>query len=130
MEVAVTCAVCLKVYQQSTRDPLVLPCGHTFCRECLAAVLNISGRILCPNCRRDASISDVSKLPICYPLVSLSSSYSEIKVSTTGRVSSTARMHHFSQNYYTRKKMEKPRYKININMNSINLNLDRKPRPT
>ncbi|XP_050738587.1 E3 ubiquitin-protein ligase TRIM17-like isoform X1 [Eriocheir sinensis] len=80
MDVAVTCSVCFRVYQQGTRDPLVLPCGHTFCRVCVNAVHDISGGSLpCPTCRSKASISDVSKLPICYPLVGLSSSYSEIK---------------------------------------------------
>lgn len=129
MEAAVTCAVCLKVYQQGTRDPLVLPCGHTFCRECLAAVHNISRGILCPNCRRNANISDVSKLPICYSLVSLSFSYSEIKVNTTIRVSSTARMHHLVRIIVPGEKMEEARFKININMNYVNLNLDLRPRP-
>lgn len=71
-----TCSVCLKVYQQGTRDPLVLPCGHTFCRVCITAVHSTSGgNVICPTCRRDSGVVDVSKLPICYPLVGLSSNY-------------------------------------------------------
>ncbi|KAG0717609.1 E3 ubiquitin-protein ligase TRIM32 [Chionoecetes opilio] len=84
MEEAVTCIVCLKVYQQGTRDPLVLPCGHTFCRVCISAVQSTSrGSLICPTCRRDAGTLDISQLPICYPLVGLSSNCSDIKVSVT-----------------------------------------------
>lgn len=80
MEEAVTCFVCFKVYQQGTRDPLVLPCGHTFCRACISAVHSISrGNLICPTCRRDSGIVDINQLPICYPLASLSSNYNDIK---------------------------------------------------
>ncbi|MPC08156.1 E3 ubiquitin-protein ligase TRIM17-like [Portunus trituberculatus] len=80
MEEAVTCFVCFKVYQQGTRDPLVLPCGHTFCRFCISAVHNTSrGNLICPTCRKDSGIVDISQLPICYPLASLSSNYNDMK---------------------------------------------------
>ena len=43
-------------------DPLTTPCGHTFCRKCVARMLDHSN--LCPICRRVLSIPpDVSRLP-------------------------------------------------------------------
>ena len=36
-------------------DPLTLPCGHTFCRTCVARVLDHSD--LCPICRRKLGVS-------------------------------------------------------------------------
>ena len=36
-------------------DPLTTPCGHTFCRRCVARVLDHSAT--CPVCRRDLHIS-------------------------------------------------------------------------
>ena len=29
------CGVCFKQYNHSEKKPLSLPCGHTFCLECL-----------------------------------------------------------------------------------------------
>lgn len=40
------CQVCYSLIS----DPLTTPCGHTFCRKCVAMVLNHSD--LCPVCRR------------------------------------------------------------------------------
>ena len=39
------CAVCLDVFA----EPVSLACGHTFCRHCLAASLELAA--LCPTCR-------------------------------------------------------------------------------
>ncbi|NXG08598.1 TRI59 protein, partial [Sakesphorus luctuosus] len=49
LEEELTCAVCCGIF----RDPRVLPCSHTFCRECLQGVLQLSplSRLRCPSCR-------------------------------------------------------------------------------
>ncbi|XP_071532109.1 uncharacterized protein [Panulirus ornatus] len=78
MEEAVRCSVCSEVYQTGPRDPLVLPCGHAFCRSCLTNVY-ITGNFICPSCRRDLNHLDVQDLPRCFPLLSLSASYSEFQ---------------------------------------------------
>eukprot|EP00038_Savillea_parva_P009093 m.181218 g.181218 ORF g.181218 m.181218 type:complete len:489 (+) comp15192_c0_seq1:96-1562(+) len=63
------CAVCLDVF----RDPMITPCGHTYCRQCMDALITIrSGRtfqqreIQCPECRTIFKRSDAK------PNVSLS----------------------------------------------------------
>ena len=43
-----TCPVCLNIF----KDPVSLPCGHTFCRECSKHSLSSDKR--CPVCRKSA----------------------------------------------------------------------------
>ncbi|KAL2872472.1 putative ATP-dependent protease (CrgA) [Aspergillus lucknowensis] len=45
------CQVCYSLIL----DPLTTPCGHTFCRDCVAMALNHSN--LCPICRRKLNMS-------------------------------------------------------------------------
>uniref|UniRef100_A0A1I8IP03 RING-type domain-containing protein n=1 Tax=Macrostomum lignano TaxID=282301 RepID=A0A1I8IP03_9PLAT len=48
LEDELLCPVCLDLYT----DPVVLPCSHSLCRECLRRTLSAVGR-RCPQCRRD-----------------------------------------------------------------------------
>ena len=51
-------------------DPTTTPCGHTFCRKCLARILDHSS--LCPECRRTLFVpSSLSRQPSNKCLVSL-----------------------------------------------------------
>ncbi|XP_060689215.1 E3 ubiquitin/ISG15 ligase TRIM25-like [Hemiscyllium ocellatum] len=50
-EEELTCAVCLHVYQ----DPVILPCQHSFCLNCINNTwkdVNIESGVSCPQCRR------------------------------------------------------------------------------
>lgn len=80
MEDAVTCGVCSEFFEKGIRDPLVLPCGHTFCRSCVMNVRR-TGNFLCPICRQTHNNVDVNKLLINYSLLSLSSNYEKFQVS-------------------------------------------------
>uniref|UniRef100_UPI00358FFE18 E3 ubiquitin-protein ligase TRIM39-like n=1 Tax=Myxine glutinosa TaxID=7769 RepID=UPI00358FFE18 len=45
---ALTCSVCLKIY----KDPVTLPCGHSFCRVCIEKCWESREEDCdCPNCR-------------------------------------------------------------------------------
>jgi len=43
------CSICMVRFNVSSRKPLFLACGHTFCRECLLAI-QARGKLRCPNC--------------------------------------------------------------------------------
>ena len=48
----ITCCICEEVYNVLEKKPLVLPCGHTFCRSCLQQLKSRNDEI-CPICRRN-----------------------------------------------------------------------------
>ena len=48
------CAICM----DEINDPVVTPCNHTFCRECLVATYHSRNR-KCPLCRHRLTRSDV-----------------------------------------------------------------------
>ncbi|NXK35013.1 TRI59 protein, partial [Piprites chloris] len=71
LEEELTCAVCCGIYQ----DPRVLPCSHTFCRECLEGVLqrsdtfSVRRRLKCPSCRAVAdTAAGLQSLPVNFAL--------------------------------------------------------------
>ncbi|OCT57520.1 E3 ubiquitin-protein ligase TRIM7 [Xenopus laevis] len=48
-----SCSICLNIYT----DPVLLPCGHNFCRGCIEKVLGAqegSGAYSCPECRQES----------------------------------------------------------------------------
>ncbi|XP_056664229.1 tripartite motif-containing protein 59-like isoform X1 [Monodelphis domestica] len=57
-----TCSICYSIFE----DPRVLPCSHTFCRKCLENVLQASGNLTCPACKRIIEIPapGIESLPI------------------------------------------------------------------
>ena len=42
----VTCEMCQSVFS----DPKMLPCGHTFCKNCLINWNELKGALICPKC--------------------------------------------------------------------------------
>ncbi|XP_074485972.1 E3 ubiquitin-protein ligase TRIM39-like [Sebastes fasciatus] len=42
------CSICLDVFT----DPVSIPCGHNFCKNCINEHWNTSGRYLCPMCKK------------------------------------------------------------------------------
>eukprot|EP01103_Thecamoeba_quadrilineata_P006164 TRINITY_DN1588_c0_g1_i1.p1 TRINITY_DN1588_c0_g1~~TRINITY_DN1588_c0_g1_i1.p1 ORF type:complete len:232 (-),score=41.86 TRINITY_DN1588_c0_g1_i1:417-1112(-) len=51
------CLLCMRLLY----EPITTPCGHTFCRECLARSLDLSNR--CPMCRALVFINIASHAP-------------------------------------------------------------------
>lgn len=56
------CAICAKLLH----EPVTTPCGHTFCRACLARALDF--RDACPLCRAVVHMADASSLPVTHVL--------------------------------------------------------------
>lgn len=61
-----SCDVCVEPYNGKNKKPRVLPCGHTFCEQCLQS---FEGTLkACPKCRREWS-GNTDSLVSCYQLI-------------------------------------------------------------
>ncbi|XP_058043589.1 tripartite motif-containing protein 59 isoform X2 [Ahaetulla prasina] len=84
-EEELTCSICYSIFD----DPRVLPCSHTFCRNCLESILQISGNfsiwrplrlpLKCPNCRSIVEIppSGTDALPVNFALKAIIEKYQQ-----------------------------------------------------
>ncbi|XP_038180510.1 tripartite motif-containing protein 59-like [Arvicola amphibius] len=80
-----TCPICYSIF----KDPRVLPCSHTFCKNCLESVLQATRNSLlwrhlripfkCPNCRRIIEISStgIESLPVNFALRAIIEKYQQ-----------------------------------------------------
>jgi hypothetical protein len=80
MEDLLTCGICLDHFNTTTKVPLSLICGHTFCKPCLTLISPKAKGVICP---LDSSIDprEVSSIPKNYSLIeiiSLTSSKSSL----------------------------------------------------
>ncbi|XP_045585951.1 uncharacterized protein [Procambarus clarkii] len=74
MEEVLCCGVCSEEYSGGARDPVTLPCGHTFCRPCLHTLEKTNG-VACPACRKTHSAVTVACLPPSYTILNLLDNY-------------------------------------------------------
>ncbi|XP_043347825.1 tripartite motif-containing protein 59 isoform X3 [Dermochelys coriacea] len=84
-EEELTCSICYSIFE----DPRVLPCSHTFCRNCLESILQLSSNfsiwrplrlpLKCPNCRSIVEIppSGTESLPINFALKAIIDKYQQ-----------------------------------------------------
>ncbi|XP_057479281.1 E3 ubiquitin-protein ligase KEG-like [Actinidia eriantha] len=69
-----TCSICHANYDDDQSAPLMLQCGHCFCKQCLLRIFSASPStaLPCPECRRVSVVGNsVSALPKNFPLLSL-----------------------------------------------------------
>ncbi|XP_066957680.1 uncharacterized protein [Macrobrachium rosenbergii] len=81
MEEAITCAVCSEEYRSGKHDPLILQCGHTFCRSCITNIKD-SKKHFCPTCRDEIGEDTYEKLPMNFSILSLSENMPQFKPKT------------------------------------------------
>ncbi|KAM6063178.1 tripartite motif-containing protein 59 isoform 1-T3 [Chlamydotis macqueenii] len=84
-EEELTCSICYSIFE----DPRVLPCSHTFCRNCLEGVIQLSSTfsvwrplrvpLKCPNCRTIVEIpaAGTESLPINFALKAIIEKYQQ-----------------------------------------------------
>lgn len=59
---AFECGICALVFNNSSRVPIILECGHSFCKDCLRRKLGPHKH--CPYCRNPIR-KDLEHLPRC-----------------------------------------------------------------
>jgi hypothetical protein len=59
---AFECGICALVFNNSSRAPIILECGHSFCKDCLLRKLGPHKH--CPYCRNPIR-KDLEHLPRC-----------------------------------------------------------------
>lgn len=82
MEELTQCTVCFHSYDNQNKLPLMLLCGHTFCKECLDELYQLNSVISCPQ-DRSIDIRQLDKIPknIAFlQLVQEISSHQKLKV--------------------------------------------------
>ena len=63
-----TCSICLGPFD----TPRMLPCGHSFCIDCLQSLITRGDRN-CPDCRKVFPNQSAHKFPINYAVMSVKS---------------------------------------------------------
>lgn len=58
---AMRCLICFHEYAMPAKVPKVLPCGHTFCGECITLMIRV-GTLTCPTCRATARAAGPGQL--------------------------------------------------------------------
>ncbi|KAK7083187.1 hypothetical protein SK128_013132 [Halocaridina rubra] len=94
MEDAVTCSICSEEYKSGKHDPLIFPCGHTFCRQCIEGVKKTKN-IACPTCREPCDESKINELAMNYSILSLSENLTHFKWPTLSVLLSEKTPHAF-----------------------------------
>ncbi|XP_068203098.1 E3 ubiquitin-protein ligase TRIM32-like [Palaemon carinicauda] len=70
MDEVLTCDVCSEAYREGIYEPLMLNCGHTFCRCCIAILRRIEHHS-CPTCREKIEESAFDNLPVNFAILSI-----------------------------------------------------------
>lgn len=63
-----SCGICFESYNEGERKPLLLPCSHSFCQNCLQTLESI-GKKDCAFCKKSWGQSTFKNFPICYQLI-------------------------------------------------------------
>ncbi|XP_069194021.1 uncharacterized protein [Procambarus clarkii] len=64
------CSVCYNDYDDNQLRPRTLPCGHTFCSQCIDNAIK-NGQLTCPSCRVQHAATAATQFPISYAVEAL-----------------------------------------------------------
>nr|XP_045610754.1 tripartite motif-containing protein 59-like [Procambarus clarkii] len=64
------CSVCFNDYDDNQLRPCNLPCGHTFCSQCIDNAIK-NGQLTCPSCRAQHTATAATQFPINYGMEAL-----------------------------------------------------------
>ena len=64
----ISCKICVFPYDNMEHSPRIIPCGHTFCQECIKSLLKVN-HIQCPMCKK--SFENKNDLPINFEILNI-----------------------------------------------------------
>ncbi|XP_069936234.1 tripartite motif-containing protein 59-like [Cherax quadricarinatus] len=80
------CKVSFNNYDEELRRPRTLPCGHTFCSQCIEDTIK-NAELTCPSCRAEHSAKDATQFPINYTVEAFIKKLRNIQVTSVETVS-------------------------------------------
>ncbi|XP_069181310.1 uncharacterized protein [Procambarus clarkii] len=75
------CSVCFNDYDDNRLRPRNLPCGHTFCSQCIDNAIK-NGQLPCPSCRSQHTATAATQFPISYAVEALVRKLKNIQLTT------------------------------------------------
>ncbi|XP_069192283.1 uncharacterized protein [Procambarus clarkii] len=75
------CSVCFNDYDDNQLRPRTLPCGHTFCSQCIDNAIK-NGQLTCPSCRAEHAATAATQFPISYAVEALVRKLKNIQLTT------------------------------------------------
>ncbi|XP_069164189.1 uncharacterized protein [Procambarus clarkii] len=75
------CSVCFNDYDDNQLRPRNLPCGHTFCSQCIDNAIK-NGQLSCPSCRAEHTATASTQFPISYAVEAFVRKLKNIQLTT------------------------------------------------
>ncbi|XP_069191062.1 tripartite motif-containing protein 5-like [Procambarus clarkii] len=75
------CSVCFNDYDDNRLRPRTLPCGHTFCSQCIDNAIK-NGQLTCPSCRAEHVATAATQFPISYAVEAFVRKLKNIQLTT------------------------------------------------
>nr|XP_045589066.1 uncharacterized protein LOC123751008 [Procambarus clarkii] len=75
------CSVCVNNYDDNQLRPRTLPCGHTFCSQCIDNAIK-NGQLTCPSCRAEHAATAATQFPINYAVEAFVRKLKNIQLTT------------------------------------------------
>ncbi|XP_069176065.1 tripartite motif-containing protein 59-like [Procambarus clarkii] len=90
------CSVCYNDYDDNQLRPRTLPCGHTFCSQCIDNAIE-NGQLTCPNCRAQHAATAATQFPISYAVEAFVRKLKDIQLTQKKTVPVKKKLHSLVQ---------------------------------
>ncbi|XP_069167424.1 tripartite motif-containing protein 59-like [Procambarus clarkii] len=90
------CSVCYNDYDDNQLRPRTLPCGHTFCSQCIDNGIE-NGQLTCPNCRAEHAATAATQFPISYAVEAFVRKLKDIQLTQKKTVPVKKKLHSLVQ---------------------------------